>query len=100
MKSKIKITEDNIVDYLLTLQLLIAGYHITYDEIIEQYAVYSKLNTDWRWYDDYSYTTEQQNLWYKEANPIVRKLYHCNKNYATRMLQWFNLQYGISIINI
>ena len=90
-----KITKKNIVNYLITLQLTNAGYQITYDEIEEQNALKQHLNPNWRWFDDYTQTYEQQQEWYKQSNPIVRKVFHCNKTRAEKMLQWFNLECGI-----
>jgi len=90
-----KITKKNIVNYLITLQLTNAGYQITYDEIEEQNVVKQHLNPNWRWFDDYTQTYEQQQEWYKQANKVVRKVYKCNKDYAYKQLLWFNLKHGI-----
>lgn len=92
-----KITKKNITNYLIDLQLKIAGYQITYDEIEEQNEVKQHLNPNWRWFDDYTITFEQQNQWYKEANPVIRKLFHCNKTRAEKMLQWLNLDCGLTL---
>lgn len=92
-----KITKENLVEYLITQQLIIAGYQITYDEIIEQFEAYQHSNPEWRWFTEYSQTQEQQKQWFKECNKIVRKVLHCSKAKAAKELMWLDLSMGLTI---
>lgn len=54
-----KITKENLTEYLLTLMLVNAGYEITFDEVCDESMVKSYLDPNYKWYLNYTQTTEQ-----------------------------------------
>lgn len=89
-----KLTRENIASYLLTLQLVEAGYHITYDEVEEMYSAKSFLEK-WKYYEEYTMTVEQNKAWFIKASEIIQKKLHCNARYAASLVGWIDLCSGL-----
>jgi hypothetical protein len=112
-----KIKKQNLVDYLITLQLIKAGYHITYDEILEQTQVktflsvpkedllrYAKGEIDethlfphFRWYNEYYINSKQYDEWKEEAIKIISKSLHMTKYMAAYSVGTIDLCYGLKM---
>lgn len=89
-----KLNKNNIASYLLTLQLVEAGYHITYDEIVEMYSAKSYLEK-WNYCDEYTITVEQNKEWFKKASELFQKTLHCTAGYADKQVGWIDLHAGL-----
>jgi hypothetical protein len=94
-----KITKENLPSYLLTLQLVEAGYHLTYDELIEMNEVRYYLNPETKYIDEFTITVEQNKSWFVKAIPIIKKLFYCNEFYARSVLGWHDLYVGLKVKN-
>lgn len=89
-----KLGKHNIASYLLTLQLVEAGYHITYDEIIEMYSAKSYLE-NWDYRSKYTMTVEQNKEWFRTASKLLQKTLHCTSGYADKQVGWLDLMSGL-----
>jgi hypothetical protein len=112
-----KIRGENLVDYLITLQLIKAGYHITYDEILEQTQIktflsvpkedllrYAKgeidethLSPHFRWYNEYYINSKQYDEWKEEALKIISKSLNITKYRAEYNVGAIDLLYGLKM---
>lgn len=91
-----KLTKENIASYLLTLQLVEAGYHITYDELEEMYAAKSYLEK-WKYYEEYTMTLEQNKLWFKKSNKILQDVFGWTSRECDTQTSWLDLWGGLRI---
>ena len=91
-----KLTRENIASYLLTLQLVEAGYHITYDEIEEMYAAKYYLENK-KFYQEYTMTLEQNLSWFKKATKIVENTFHWHPRECDKQVGWLDLGMGLKI---
>ncbi len=92
-----KITERNLKNYLITLQLIQANYEITYEEIIEMNEAKQHLDKSWRWYNGYSITSKQYDEWMVAARKLIKKIFKCSDMYALSWLLWFDLAEGLPL---
>ena len=49
------------------------------------------------WYDKWTMTTEQHEMFKTYALPLIKKVFKCNKSRAESTFQWFDLQFGLRI---
>jgi hypothetical protein len=112
-----KMDSGEITCYLLTLQLVKAGYQITYDEVIEQVGIkqflsvpkedrnrylQGKLSVDkliptYHWYDHYTITVTQEKQWFVEAVKIIQNNFKCSEAHATAEAGMLSLMQGLKI---
>jgi hypothetical protein len=90
------LTRENIAGYLLTLELVEAGYHITYDEIIEMYSAKGFLE-DWRFNEEYTITYEQNLKWFKKASKIMQDTFYWHPRECDKYVGWIELASGLKI---
>lgn len=91
-----KLTKENIASYLLTLQLVEAGYHITYDEIEEMYSAKSFLEK-WKYYEEYTMTIEQNKAWFIKASKILQNKFHWHPRQCDKEVGWLDLAFGLRV---
>jgi len=84
---KAKVNRTNITDHLIEYQLKMVGK--TVDEIKE----------DELWYSNNTMTEEQREEFKRYAIPLLKKIFKFNKSKAESTFGWFDLQYGLKIIN-
>lgn len=112
-----KLTRENLSSYLLTLQLVEAGYHITFDELMDEIAMkeflsvpekdrklffqgqlsLKMLRPTYQWYHHYTITVKQEQQWCEKAIKIVQKTLKCHLRYACEYVAWLNLAQGLMI---
>lgn len=112
-----KMNSSEITCYLLTLQLVKAGYEITYDEVIEQVGIkqflsvpkedrnrylqgkllVDKLIATYHWYDHYTITVTQEKEWFLEAVKIIQKNFRCSEAQALLEAGMLSLMQGLKI---
>ena len=90
------LTRENIAGYLLTLQLVEAGYHITYDEIQEMYGAKEFLE-DWKFYEHYTMTYEENLKWFKKSSKLVKKVFKFHPKQCDLQVGWLDLMSGLKI---
>jgi hypothetical protein len=49
------------------------------------------------WYDKWTMTTEQHDIFKVYALPLIKKVFKCNKSRAESTFQWFDLQFGLRV---
>ena len=81
-----KVTRENIGDHLIEFQLKLVGR-----------TVEDAKQDPW-WFSNITMTKEQHTDFMVYAFPLVKKIYKCNKTKAWKILDWFNLQYGLKIV--
>ena len=91
-----KITKENLADYLLTSQLVEAGYPYTYDELMEMNEARYFLNPHIKFYLEHTMTVEQNKTWFVKAVIIFKKLYKCNDLMARYNIGWFDGALGLT----
>jgi hypothetical protein len=85
---KAKVNRTNITDHLIEYQLKMVGK--TVDDIKD----------DEKWYFNNTMTEEQQHEEFKRyAIPLLKKIFKFNKGKAESTFGWFDLQFGLKIIN-
>jgi uroporphyrinogen-III decarboxylase len=84
---KAKVNRTNITDHLIEYQLKMIGK--TVDEIKE----------DEQWYINNTMTEEQHEEFKRYAIPLLKKIFKFNKSKAESTFGWFDLQFGLKIIN-
>jgi len=84
---KAKVNRTNITDHLIEYQLKMIGK--TVDEIKE----------DEQWYINNTMTEEQHEEFERYAIPLLKKIFKFNKSKAESTFGWFDLQFGLKIIN-
>jgi uroporphyrinogen-III decarboxylase len=84
---KAKVNRTNITDHLIEYQLKMVGK--TVDEIKE----------DELWYSNNTMTEEQHEEFKRYAIPLLKKIFKFNKSKAESTFGWFDLQFGLKIIN-
>lgn len=90
------LTRENIAGYLLTLQLVEAGYHITYDEIQEMYGAKEFLE-NWKFYEHYTMTYEENLKWFKKSSKLVKKVFKFHPKQCDLQVGWLDLMSGLKI---
>lgn len=84
-QSKPKITRENITTHLIEYQLNVIG------KTTEQ------AKKDELWFTNWTFTTQQYELFRAYAIPLIKKTFRCNTKKATETFGWFNVQYGLRI---
>jgi hypothetical protein len=56
-----------------------------------------KNNLDWRWFDDFTWSEQEQKEFIDWAIEIVRKRHYYNKAWATKEVGWFILRWGLKV---
>lgn len=112
-----KLNRKNLYEYLLTLQLIEAGYHITFDEVFEQITLKEflsiplkqrkdffkgklslhRLEPKYKWYEEYSMTLEQNKQWFVKSCKIVQKHFKCSYLYSSNVVGMIDLHQGLTI---
>lgn len=90
------LTKENIAGYLLTLQLVEAGHHITYDEIREMYSAKEFLE-NWKFYEEYTMTYNQNISWFKKASKILQNTFYWHPKECDKHAGWIDLASGLKI---
>lgn len=90
------LTKENIAGYLLTLQLVEAGHHITYDEIQEMYGIKMYLE-EWKYYHEYTMTVKQNHEWFKKSSKLVKKVFKFHPKQCDLQVGWLDLMSGLKI---
>lgn len=80
--------EKAVVD-LINQMFIIAGYDVTYDDI---------LGKD-KWYQEYSMTVQQAEELKKWGKKYLMKNLRMRAYQAEREMMWFNLQWGLTYSN-
>jgi hypothetical protein len=78
-----------IVIELINLMFKIAGYEVSFFDVLEMGS---------KWDTDLSMTKEQESLWMKEGEKLIRKkLKYLTKESARKEMSWVNLMWGLKI---
>ncbi len=80
-----KVTRDNLVTHLVTVQLKMIGK--TIDDVKD----------DAQWFHNNTLTVEQIADFNVYALPVIKKAYKCNSNRAKRILAEFELGWGLRV---
>jgi len=80
-----KITRENISEHLVRYQLEMVG------------KTWEDAQADQWWFSNITMRQDQFADFMKYALPLVKKVFRCNKAKAQRILDWFNLQFGLRI---
>ena len=80
-----KITRENLAEHLVRYQLEMVG------------KTWEDAQNDEQWYYNITMRQDQFSEFMKYAFPLVKKVFRCNKAKAQRILDWFNLQFGLRI---
>jgi len=80
-----KITRENLAEHLVRHQLEMVG------------KTWEDAQNDEQWYYNITMRQDQFADFMKYALPLVKKVFRCNKAKAQRILDWFNLQFGLRI---
>ena len=57
----------------------------------------AKNNPDWRWFEEFTWSEQEQQEFIEWAIEIVRKRHYYNKNWATKEIGWFILRWGLKV---
>jgi len=79
---------DIIVETLINKMFEIAGHSVTYNDIVGR--------TD-NWYQQWTMTEEQNKEWREWGANYLKKQKGLYKEYATRQMAMFDLNYGLKI---
>jgi hypothetical protein len=78
-----------IVIELINLMFKISGYEVSFFDVLEMGS---------KWDTDFSMTKEQESLWMKEGEKLIRKkLKYLTKESARKEMSWVNLMWGLKI---
>ena len=80
-----KINRENIADHLVDYQ----------SGMIDKSKQEAHMTKEW--YDKWTMTTEQHEMFKTYALPLIKKVFKCNKSKAESTFQWFDLQFGLRI---
>jgi len=83
-----KLDAQQVVKILINKIFEIAGHDIKYEQLLER-------KDDW--YNQYTWTEEQQNEWIKWGEEFLYKKYARTKKGAQTEMAMFNLNYGLKI---
>jgi len=93
-----KLTKDNLANYLITLQFIEAGYPMTFDEVLEMNEVRYYLIKK-KFYTEYTMTIEQNKKWFVEASKIVSKTLKVSITKAESLVGDLDFCIGLKIKN-
>lgn len=83
-----KPNRENIAMYLVERQMSIIG------------KTFEDAENDKDWFHNYTMTQEQFLEFKKEALYLIKKVFKCNKAYAEKNFDWWNLNWGLRIFPI
>lgn len=89
-------TKEKLASYLLTLQLVEAGYQITWDELLEMYGASSYLKKR-NVLSDLTITNKQNKSWFVKAVKEAQKHLKLHKKYAEFVIAMLDLDAGLII---
>jgi hypothetical protein len=81
------INRTNVADHLLEYQLAMVGKTI------------EEARKDDMWFFNWTMTTAQHEEFRKYAVPLLKKVFKFNKSKAEQTFGWFNLQFGLRILD-
>ena len=81
------VNRENIAEHLIDYQLEMIGKSI-------QEAYMTK-----EWYNKWTMTQEQHDVFKAYALPLIKKVFKCNKTRAENTFSWWDLQFGVRIKN-
>ena len=81
------VNRTNITEHLIEHQLNMIGKTI------------SEIRDDELWYVNNTFTDEQYEEFRKYSIPLLKKTFKFNKKKAEQTFDWFNLQFGLKILN-
>lgn len=81
------INRTNVADHLLDYQLAMIGKTI------------EEARKDDMWYFNWTLTTEQYEEFKKYSIPLLKKVFKFNTRKAQQTFDWFNLQFGLRILD-
>jgi hypothetical protein len=81
------VNRENIAEHLIDYQLEMIGKSI-------QEAYMTK-----EWYNKWTMTQEQHDVFKAYALPLIKKVFKCNKSRAENTFSWWDLQFGVRIKN-
>jgi hypothetical protein len=90
-----RITRKNLGNYLITLQLLYAKYEITFEEIEEMYSHKFIIDSNFRYFDIFTTTVDQNKRWFVDAVKLTMKVLKCNEYLANQAVSMLDLDYGL-----
>jgi hypothetical protein len=82
---KVVINRTNIQDHLIEYQLNMVGKTV------------EDAKKDEMWFQNFTMTSQQHELFKSYAIPLLRKVFKFNKGKAEQTFQWFDLGYGLRI---
>jgi hypothetical protein len=82
---KVTINRTNINDHLIEYHLNMVGKTI------------EDAKKDEMWFNNFTMTSQQHELFKSYAIPLLRKVFKFNKGKAEQTFQWFDLGYGLRI---
>ena len=82
---KPQIRRENITAHLLEYQLNMIG------------KTMEEAKKDEFWFTNWTFTTQQYELFRDYAIPLIKKTFRCNTKKATQTFDWFNLQFGLRL---
>jgi len=81
--------QELIVIELINLMFKIAGYDVSFFDILEMGS---------KWNTGFTMTKEQERLWMKEGEKLIaKKLKYITKESARKEMDWVNLMWGLKI---
>jgi hypothetical protein len=81
--------QELIVIELINLMFKIAGYDVSFFDILEMGS---------KWNTGFTMTKEQEKLWMKEGEKLIaKKLKYITKESARKEMDWVNLMWGLKI---
>ena len=84
---KAKVNRANITRHLIEYQLDMVGKRLV-----------DTLDDD-MWYFNWTMNQEQHEEFKRYANPLIKKIFKCNKSRAEQTFDWFDMQFGLRIKN-
>lgn len=83
---KQKITRENMIYHLMSTQL----------DIVGKTVLEATMSPHWR--REWSMSTEDFENFESYAIPLIKKVYKCNKKKAKNTFDWFQQNYGLTIL--
>jgi hypothetical protein len=92
-----KITKKNLTEYLLTLMLVNAGYHFTFDEMMEINITNFAKDNSFAWHLHYTQTIEQSKKWFVDATALTQKTLNITEQHAAKLVAELDLYCGLTL---
>lgn len=83
--------------YLLSLQLVIAGHNMTYDEVIEMYGHKPYVDKDFIYHNEFRISSENHTKWFDIAVKEISKHLKVNKRMAIHEAFWLDFGEGLLV---